>query len=59
MLPVVAAKLLGSVAALRPWAVLSGRPTRAGGLLMYCRGLLAGARTPIDREQRTFRTGPS
>ena len=48
-------ELWSSLRLLRPLAGLAGKPTNAGRLLSYCRGLAAGWGRPVDAGTRTFR----
>ena len=53
-LVLVAEELWASIRLLRPLAPLTGKPTNAGRLVSYLRGLMAGFRAPLDRSERTF-----
>ena len=55
MLGAIAAKVVESVAAIRPLEVVWRRPTRVGGLLMYMRGLRDSFQMPIDKQEMLYR----
>jgi len=55
MLGAIVDKLAESIGAIRPLNLLSRRPTRIGGLLMYLRGLKDSFKVSVDRRERLYR----
>lgn len=55
MVGAILGKLAESMWAIRPLNVFSRRPTRAGGLLMYLRGLRDSFGMTLDRPERLYR----
>ncbi len=55
MLGAIVDKLAESIGAIRPLNLLSRRPTRVGGLLMYLRGLKDSFKVSVDRRERLYR----